>query len=744
MATKETSTSKYLPLRPRARILRTLGEELISNENIAIIELVKNSYDADATRVLVRLIPPLSIGYGAVEIIDDGIAMSLDTVRTAWMEPATYIKKGKPRTEKLERRVLGDKGIGRFASSRLANELEIITREESSPTEVHGRFDWTQFDDEDKYLDEILIFTDERKPVEICPGGTIELLKKVRGNNIPLDLSKGTILRMKGLKRKWTPEHISDLERDLSRLVSPFKEHSDFSIALDLPEDLGKYSVEVSPPKIIKYPHYGIKGSMDSDGFYNFTISVHATGKDHILKGRFEHQHDFPEPIMVNGKIRDDSNKDHEHEEEGAPLCGPIEIDLRIWDRDELGNIEQATGSVIADIRRDLDSIAGINIYRDDFRVLPYGEPKNDWLRLDIRRVQKPTYRLSNNQIVGYISISADRNPNLRDQSNREGLDENQALGDLRTIILSILTQVESIRYPQRPRRAKKTEAPLSSLFEAIDLDAIRMHLTRVHPDDSKGMKVLEETEKVLDQHIEEIQVVLARYQRLATLGLLIDVILHDGRQPITKIVNETLHGIEDLEQANGKNGNLLTLIGKRLRLIENQIKVLTTVFRRLEPFGGRRRGRPTKLYLEKIIVDSFKVFQSEISKLAVHVSLPKTETLVRVDESEIQEVIVNLLQNSLYWLQQIKQNNRRISVRVRRVASDHLDIVFKDSGPGVEPEIREYIFEPYFSKKPSGIGLGLTIAGEIVSDYYGGKLELLDSGARGGAKFRITLRKRV
>jgi C4-dicarboxylate-specific signal transduction histidine kinase len=127
-----------------------------------------------------------------------------------------------------------------------------------------------------------------------------------------------------------------------------------------------------------------------------------------------------------------------------------------------------------------------------------------------------------------------------------------------------------------------------------------------------------------------------------------------------------------------------------------------------------------------------------------VKVTLPQTETLVRLDSAEFEEVIVNLLQNSLYWLQHVPKTKREIGVSVKRSAPDNVQVTFADSGPGVPAENREQIFEPYFSTKPDGVGLGLTIAGEIVSDYYGGTLELLDGGTRKGAAFRITLRKRV
>src|SRR5207249_2687125 len=104
--------------------------------------------------------------------------------------------------------------------------------------------------------------------------------------------------------------------------------------------------------------------------------------------------------------------------------CGPFSLELRVWDRD-LPNIKRLADvfSISAkEIREELDLSSGVFIYRDHFRVLPYGDPKLDWLRLDLRRVQNPTMRVSNNQVVGVIMISADKNPELRDQSNREGL----------------------------------------------------------------------------------------------------------------------------------------------------------------------------------------------------------------------------------------------------------------------------------------------------------------------------------
>ena len=163
-------------LRPRAHILRRIGDELISRETVAVIELVKNAYDADATRVLVRFQGPLEIGQGRIEVIDNGHGMSLETIQTTWMEPATLFRKRQQRSEQYGRRVLGEKGIGRFAASRLANTLEVVTRRAGEGREIRVLFDWSQFDDEQKYLDQVAVLWEEAEPAEICPDGIIQAL----------------------------------------------------------------------------------------------------------------------------------------------------------------------------------------------------------------------------------------------------------------------------------------------------------------------------------------------------------------------------------------------------------------------------------------------------------------------------------------------------------------------------------------------------------------------------------------
>lgn len=726
-----------MAFRPKARIMKTLGEEMISSDSVAIIELVKNSYDADARDVLIKFNGPVKKGLGSIEVIDNGTGMDIDVIRNIWMEPATATKVKKKNNDS-GRRVLGEKGIGRFAVSRLASKTEVFSKKTDANLEAHGYIDWSQFDDDEKYLDQVEILTETTSSKEICKGGVIDL--------IPISPTssgsyQGTVLKLIELKQTWADSNFEDLQRGLSRLISPFSELDDFNIRIIAPEGFERYSSEITPPEAVKLPHYTVSGAIGKNGDYCLTYIIEATGYKKTSNGHFVLTESGWAMIGAETQNRAGSTRN--------PECGPLKIELRIWDRDDLGNIMQMTESTLSSVRKDLDAYAGVNIYRDGFRVLPYGEPNNDWLRLDIRRVQNPSLRLSNNQIFGYVAITADDNPNLKDQSNREGLRENQALTDLKEILMGVLSQMEAIRKAARkkedaPNNIEKNKKASRGLFANPDFDSLASHLKDRHPNDAIAQNLISQVQKEVGQQFADIKKVVARYHGLVTLGQLMDMLLHQSRQPLSKIVNEAFLGREDIEEIDFKSNKLLTTIHSRLTKIEAQGGVLHGVIKRVEPFGGRKRGRPAQLYLEKVLHDSFDIFTEQLKKLKVSVFISDSKTLATIDPAELQEVIVNLIQNSLYWIQNVDKDNRKISVAVERTSEGYVEIVFADSGPGIPPENREQIFEPYFSTRKDGIGIGLSISGDIIGEYYGGSLELLEGHPLGGAAFVITLKKRV
>jgi len=657
------------------------------------------------------------------------------------MEPATNNKKVQRLSHILKRRFLGEKGVGRFAAARLAIDLELTTRSLESDKEVYAYFDWSQFDNEDAYLDQVLILAEERAPQEFVLGRARPSDAPGPHGDLRRDGSHGTLLKMNGLKRAWGDKEINSLKKSLSRLISPFDGEKGFRIFIRLPDDDAEQPRELEPPDVLKYPHYTLSGTVDKQGNFEFRAELHASAVVELFTGR-----------LINSEVKDRGVVEFVDGKDGSPLvCGPLSFNVLVWDRDQLDNIDQKLGTGIRDIRRDLDSIAGVSIFRDGFRVLPYGETENDWLKLDIRRVQNPTMRLSNNQITGYVRIGADENPLLKDQSNREGLDNNSAYSELQEIMRLALSKLESLRF----RDKKSTGADDASrksdgaLLAVPDTAKLRQ-LISTAADSAETLHLFDETTKAWENQVGRIREVLSRYHSLATLGQLVDKVVHDGRQPLSTIQTQSSLLIESLSKAlkkldgSSECGKYLEGIHARLLRVKDAAGLIDLVLKRIEPLGGRKKGRPTKVYINEIIKNAFSHFQGDIEGLGINVTLPAVDDLVQVDAHELQEVLINLIANSVYWLSNVPKGQRAILVQCTRPAPRELDIIFADSGPGVSKGNKSAIFEPYFSTKPDGVGLGLVIAGEMIRDYYNGSLELLNSGPLPGAVFRIKLRKRV
>ena len=249
-------------------------------------------------------------------------------------------------------------------------------------------------------------------------------------------------------------------------------------------------------------------------------------------------------------------------------------------------------------------------------------------------------------------------------------------------------------------------------------------------PEDREVKQVLIKTDADIKKSVQEIKKVLSRYRRLSTLGFLIDVILHEGSGILLRMGNS----ISLLEKKSFDHKSL-----DHLKNLKNETKILYKLFERLEPFGGRRREKPKTLILEDAIKNVFELLKTKISDLGVEIKLPESQTEIVFDESDLQSIFVNLLENSLYWLNDPNQKERKILVEVEKKENDVM-IVFSDNGPGVEEEYRERIYEPYFTRKPDGIGLGLTIVGELVAEQNG-VLQLID-GDLDGATFEIIFRR--
>ncbi len=731
----EGKAREGLRFRPRARLMTTLGRELISSDVVAITELVKNSYDADARVVLIRLTdefdglgPP---GTSRIQILDDGHGMDEKTILETWLEPATSFRT-RSQTTTGGRRVLGEKGVGRFATAKLGDRLELISKADGTG-EVQLDIDWSAFDDDNMYLEDVEVSLDVVEHGNFGPDGFVssiwrDVVPYLEAVDKPT-ADHGTLLTISGLRSSWTSELVEDLRRSLSRLITPFQDERrivhDFAIILDTRGAVGRGTELVSSPSTLQRPHYKLSAEIEANGRATVLMELKDGG-----------ELEFDRPLQMVA------------DREGLE-CGSFEVFLNVWDRDSdsLRTIANEVGT-LKRVRGILDSAAGVNIYRDGFRVLPYGETGNDWLELDRRRVQEPTHKLSNNQIVGYVLIGRDTNPQLNDQSNRQGILEGPAFTDLRKAVAEVVSMIEVERYKLRPRRDTQRRHR-GGLLARFDLGVIREAVRQELPDDTRIQNLLDATQQEFDDRIGEVGEVLARYHRLATLGQLVDKVVHDAAQPIVTIRQAAVLGEQELENLAPE---VASLVGsarvakpmKRFRTVSAQAKVANDVIRRIEPFGGRRRGKSQKYPIENAIMNAVALLQDELDTVGAEVRLPTGVHEVTLDSTDLQEVLLNLLQNSLYWLKQVRRGSRVISLDVERGQDDSLVVIVEDSGPGVPEGDREFIFDPYFTTKEDGVGLGLAITGEIVEDYYGGELALLEPGELGGARFRVTLRRGV
>lgn len=681
-------------MRPRARLIGLIGDELISDEPVALVELVKNAYDADATCVEVRFEGSDPDRPERIVVVDNGTGMDLNTVLTAWFEPGTVIKRKQKRSAG-GRLYQGAKGIGRFAAARLAESLMLESKTEGADEGVFVLLDWGRFDDE-KYLDEITI------DYELHP--------------LP-DMKRGTRLTLETLRKVWEKDDYEALHARLSRLISPFNDVTDFNIFLDIPAH-PEFSGEVQPPELILKPKYLLKGTLDQKGF--FTGELQVDGKRHR---KFTRQ-------KIGGR-------------DSEPVCGPFGVEIRAWDRDREGlkPISEQMNLGIREIRRTLNTYCGVSIYRDGFRVYPYGQKGNDWLNLDLRSRQKPATRLANNQIVAAIRISRQKNPELKDRSTREGMVLNAAHSALEKWFEEVLSLLENERYTLRPR--KEQIESLDPLFEAFDIRETvrraRSELGKDHP----VTRLITEAEQQIKAGVERMQEVYSRLLMSAGLGHMVDIVIHEIGAPLGKINRQLVVLEKDLQRLLDNEGK--KKIAPQIESIKGWLEQIHNLRQRLEPQTPAKRGRATTFDVRDEVEDNFRLYEALLQKQGIRYNIisPRTPVRVKMSRACLGQIVVNMIDNSIFWLIRDKGAGRGGHIQVKLETLEHgFRLLFSDDGPGVPEEDRSRIFEPYFSRKPNGMGLGLYIARLVIEPY--GKLVYRDDCDLPGACFEATFDRRV
>lgn len=407
-----------------ARLKDVVGRDLINDDNIAIIELIKNAKDAGSKAVTLRFgnIPSSSTAQSLI-IRDSGKGMSEDDIRFKWLNIAFSEKKGK--TLSKSESYAGNKGIGRFACDRLGKLLVLYTRVREGNI-LRLEIDWTKFevDDKAKEIGKIKTF------LEVI---TLERLKEETG--IP-NFSNGTVLHVTGLREHWNRDKLIRLRRQLEKFViDPNKSFKVTLIAdefLDIAELNGV--VENKIFEKLSFRTTSIHSEIDDEGNSITTKLIHDGATLFTLK-------------------------------EKNPYGALKNIQLSVFFLNQPAKVIFKAQTGYRSI-----SYGSVFLFLNGFRVMPYGSESDDWLGLDRRKQQGQRRFFGTRDLVGFIELN-DKENAFQAVSSREGLVNNRAFHELTSQAQDVPSNIsESMEYGYFHKVCRKLE---KFVVDGLDWDSI-------------------------------------------------------------------------------------------------------------------------------------------------------------------------------------------------------------------------------------------------------------------------------
>ncbi|MEG5565800.1 sensor histidine kinase [Enterobacter ludwigii] len=728
---KKLIDSYAFDLSPRVPL--QLGRESIASSSTAITELVKNSYDADSKSVEIRFFKlncPLSV----LVIEDDGNGMTPEMLINSWLKIGTENKV--KNTVSAKGRVLtGAKGLGRLGIDRLCRKMILQTKSVESDSVLQLEIDWKKYESSDQS------FFDIKHKLYSIPFPHSdkygECLKK----------GHGTRILLLGLKDDWNGYLASDLRRDLRLLVSPFFANDEFQIKI---ADDGDESKALNSSEILDYSRWSITSSINDD------LSISA---------EFRH----------NGNVVDTINSTWEKYvlNRGAkPHCGPLEFKLYFIPRESVADIDLK----VKHIRSFMDANQGVRIYRDNFRVRPYGEPsgKGDWLDLGMRRIKNPegmkqgNWKVGPNQIVGAVFINRDKNHSLNDQANREGIVENESFYDMRSFVIKVIEHFESLAIVQaqsesvpKPiavledikNRNNKTNSTILELQKKLNetikkKDPKKKELRYLA---KQMLNVANEQEKKTEEFkelVDRMEHLKDTMANLASLGILTVCLGHETRQH-TSMSSMNIAVLRKMLEGDIEHIDLPKSL-QRVNALENSIKYISDFAGFALSNVKLDKRRMTKLNFKTLVNDVNKIFSQSLDKSNVIVVKnwdDGKEYNVKGYQIHWESIIINFLTNSLWALEGKPVGARFIKISLDLIDDNkQIELRFSDSGRGIEKGTEDRIFDTGYSTKKdpkgtaTGTGMGLAIVKDFVVDNHKGTLQVVSNGELGGAEFIINV----
>jgi len=761
-----------IPFTVSARTARLIGQENFANAEGAVIELVKNSYDADALASLI-IVNPLA---DTLYIFDNGEGMTEDIIRKHWMTIGTDDKQTNFKSKK-ERVKTGAKGIGRFALDRLGKKCKMLTK--TADTEcLFWQVDWGQFDNKDAVISDIKAQMHEQDGFHL-PHEVIRILKSFDLDAKVADYWKentGTLIEITELKDSWDEKAVESLYSNLEILVPPL-ETNIFSVFLFSTVEPTKYG-QVYSAMCDDYD-YKLTATVQEDQKVKIKIFRNELNVNDLTRNGFFEISKLKEPqyqkvAFEEGVFEKDTtletlvagfkgvDKNNNLEKIGA-FSFSFYFMKRGGGQEKDEDFGKYPYKAVNYSNRAswLDKFGGIKIFRDNFRVRPYGETKSssfDWLDLGKRALSNPTvtrpgYRVRPQQVYGILNISRIGNINFEDKSSREGLQENDTFILFKEAIKSII-----------------------EIFEN-DRNQIMMSLKKIYDDRNKKEKAKKEAEeKIKDkekstedekvlidaieaykEEIEDLKDEQKLLRVLASAGLIVTSFAHelknlsDSIVPRTEDLKQVLTDVIDTNKVKGLPDYLNPYI-----MIDDiraqDVRLKTWLDFALASVRKDKRSRRT-INMVTYIEGLERTWSSLLSRRQVSLVIDKwkfTEVNFRGHEIDLDGIFNNLISNSVDAFKRPDAGDKReikLSFTFNPLAeANGIYVVYEDSGPGLESEIIDpnQIYQPFFTTKRDertgekiGTGLGMWIVKSTL-DEYNGDIEFLN--VRPGFKIKLVL----
>lgn len=750
-----------VPFSISARTAKLIGMENFANAEGAIVELVKNAYDADADACVVVVDIRESKQNSRIFIIDNGIGMTRDVILRHWMMIGTDDKLVNARTSSKQRVKSGAKGIGRFALNRLGSKATMITRSrDGEQTAYKWQVDWTEFDKAE-------VLSDIKASIEESTPDEAKDIFEVWGlNDIPISekllLSDfhGTVLCISDLRDTWSEEGLDNLLKNLEMLI-PEHMKSLFSIYLYSMRDW-IWSGKVNPAE---YADYDYKVTADFDGENGINIVVERkelnvslleTKYSSVFNRKAMQKAPYRLEDFRQGAISRTLKVNEAVNPETLKNVGSFSFTFFFIkntisdDRERNGGKKYPYNQIDSASRRAwLDKFGGVRIFRDDFRVRPYGENGNDWLDLGRRQAKSPGgagqklggYKIRPNQISGVVSISRLANKAFEDKSSREGIQENDEFQVFKNLLLQVISVFEEDRNYIMFNLSEQYKEEHPNTQKAQDIaKAVLSDRSESQSEDSQRLKTLAEGYHSLEEELDAKEAELAMIRGLASMGISVATYTHELKSvmlrllPRNSLLRDILLKYLPEESFSGMRfGNpykeLDTMKGEDEKLYNWLLYSLHSIQR------SKRDWKDIKL--AEYFKNFKKAWEPSLSKKNIRIELALSgmeEAKVSAFEMDLDSVYNNFVSNSINAFLRSSETEKIIRMNVY---NDHGYAVadYYDNGCGLAAEYRdnpEVIFNAFETSivdnknNKIGTGMGLFIAKGVIDKFEDSSIAVL------------------